>query len=117
VPSVAYANLNLSYTPDQAKRLQFYFNIQDLWDRKPPPAASFSAETQPGQFGGWAIGDDPIRPLLQARVRYRQRRPEPSRLQRSSLSSGCARRAAVLLCGPQLAGLCSLLGRQEDRLR
>jgi iron complex outermembrane recepter protein len=37
-----------------------FLNVQNLLDKTPPPAAFYSAQTQPGQFGGFAVGDDPI---------------------------------------------------------
>jgi outer membrane receptor protein involved in Fe transport len=73
VPSFWSTNLNLNWDVESgATRFSFFANIQNLFDRKPPPAAFFSAQTQPGQFGGWAIGDDPIGRYFTvgARVRF-----------------------------------------------
>lgn len=61
VASVAYTSLNLSYDfSEQPGRAQLFLNVQNLFDKDPPAAAFYSAQTQPGQFGGWAVGDDPI---------------------------------------------------------
>jgi iron complex outermembrane receptor protein len=61
VAAVAYTTLNLAYDLSQQRgRAQVFLNIQNLFDKDPPPAAFFSAQTQPGQFGGWAVGDDPV---------------------------------------------------------
>jgi outer membrane receptor protein involved in Fe transport len=73
VPSFWSTNLNLNWDVESgATKFSFFTNIQNLFDRKPPPAAFFSAQTQPGQFGGWAIGDDPIGRYFTvgARVRF-----------------------------------------------
>ena len=61
VPSVAYTNLNLAYKRDaKAGILQLYFNVQNLFDKQPPPAAGAQSNGNIGVFGGFALGDDPI---------------------------------------------------------
>jgi outer membrane receptor protein involved in Fe transport len=73
VPSFYTTNLNLAYTLHQAGgQYQVFLNIQNLFNAAPPPAAFYSAQTQPGQFGGFAIGDDPVGRYytLGVRIRY-----------------------------------------------
>ena len=72
VASVAYTSLNLAYeVAEQRGKAQVFLNIQNLFDKNPPPAAFFSAQTQPGQFGGWAIGDDPVGRYFTVGIRAR----------------------------------------------
>jgi iron complex outermembrane recepter protein len=61
VASIAYTSLNFGYDLfEERGKAQVFVNVQNVFDKNPPPAAFYSAQTQPGQFGGWAIGDDPI---------------------------------------------------------
>ncbi len=72
VASVAYTSLNLSYELfEQRGRATIFLNVQNLFDKDPPPAAFYSAQTQPGQFGGFAVGDDPIGRYWTAGVRVK----------------------------------------------
>jgi iron complex outermembrane receptor protein len=65
-------NLNLSYdVKTDLGQYSLFMNVQNLFDKTPPPAAFFSAQTQPGQFGGWAIGDDPVGRYWTLGVRFR----------------------------------------------
>lgn len=60
VPSFYTTGLNLDYAVDSGgRKFDVFLNIQNLFDRDPPPAAYYNSP-QPGQFGGWAIGDDPM---------------------------------------------------------
>jgi outer membrane receptor protein involved in Fe transport len=61
VASFGTANLNLTYTTEQKSgQAEFFLNVQNLFDKDPPPAAFSGAGTIPGLFGGWSVGDDPI---------------------------------------------------------
>jgi outer membrane receptor protein involved in Fe transport len=72
VDSVAYTSVNLAYDLAERKgQNQLFFNVQNLFNTDPPPAAFFSAQTQPGQFGGFAIGDDPIGRYYTVGIRVR----------------------------------------------
>ncbi len=72
VASVAYTSMNLSYDLfEQRGRAQVFLNVQNLFDKDPPPAAFYSAQTQPGQFGGFAVGDDPMGRYYTAGVRVK----------------------------------------------
>jgi len=46
-------------------------NVQNLFDAKPPASALFAAIGIPGQFGGFAIGDDPVGRYMTAGVRIK----------------------------------------------
>ena len=57
VASFMTTSLNVTYDLKiELGDASLFVNIQNLFDKAPPPAAFFSAQTQPGQFGGWAIG-------------------------------------------------------------
>jgi len=69
-------NLNLSYALPATQwkgpgNLSLFLNIANLFDAVPPPAAFYSAQSQPGQFGGFAIGDDPVGRYFTAGARFR----------------------------------------------
>jgi iron complex outermembrane receptor protein len=60
VDPFATTNLNLSFKPtDGFGNAEYFLNIQNLFNATPPATAFFGAATIPGQFGGFAIGDDP----------------------------------------------------------
>jgi outer membrane receptor protein involved in Fe transport len=61
VKSVAYTNLNLTFTPKTTavQKLDFYANVQNLFNTD-PPQAGFWGNPTPGQFGEFASGDDVI---------------------------------------------------------
>ncbi|WP_206243517.1 TonB-dependent receptor [Novosphingobium terrae] len=61
-PAVAYTNLNLAVNvPLKSGTVaQMFFNIQNLFNKQPPPAAFLGANGNVGAFGGFAYGDDPI---------------------------------------------------------
>lgn len=62
VASVGYTNLNVNYRFEHKTLgdVNMFFNVQNLFDKEPPAAAFFGANTIPGLFGGWPIGDDPM---------------------------------------------------------
>lgn len=61
-PMVAYTNLNLAWNVGiGAQRSgEIFFNVQNLFDKQPPPIAFLGANGAVGTFGGFAQGDDPI---------------------------------------------------------
>ena len=62
VPSFYTTAVTLTYSVAQVKTgdLDVFFNVQNLFNRIPPPAASYGSQTTVGQYGGFAIGDDPV---------------------------------------------------------
>jgi iron complex outermembrane recepter protein len=61
ISSVAYTDLNLSYTLTPGdSTVQVYFNVQNLFNKQPPPGAYLGANGAVGYFGGFVAGDDPI---------------------------------------------------------
>jgi iron complex outermembrane receptor protein len=59
VPSVAYTDLTVSYDiPTSLKETSVFLNVQNLFDKDPPPAGTLDA-TFPGSYPGvLAFGDD-----------------------------------------------------------
>jgi outer membrane receptor protein involved in Fe transport len=62
VPSVAFSNLSLSYRVGGRARGQadIYLNVQNVFNQLPYPTAFFGSNQEPGLFGGFAYGDDPV---------------------------------------------------------
>jgi outer membrane receptor protein involved in Fe transport len=60
VASVAYTNLNLSYALPKWPKSSFYLNVQNLFDKAPPPAGPAGVGLPGNSGNGWAIGDDVI---------------------------------------------------------
>ncbi|MEZ0242382.1 MAG: TonB-dependent receptor, partial [Sphingomonas sp.] len=61
VDAIAYTNINVAFDIDGGgAKFQLFFNVQNLFNTDPPPAAFYGTQTVPGRMGGWAIGDDPI---------------------------------------------------------
>ena len=62
VPSVAYTNLNLAFDAPWGgdHTAQFFVNVQNLFNKQPPPVAGIQSNGAVGTFGGFAYGDDPI---------------------------------------------------------
>lgn len=60
--AIAYTNLNLGWNFRLAaeRKGQVFFNVQNLFNRQPPPIAFLGANGAVGSFGGFAQGDDPI---------------------------------------------------------
>ena len=72
IPSVAYTNLNLAYQMGgNMGDLQVFFNVQNLFDKQPPPAAGAQSNGNIGVFGGFALGDDPVGRYFTLGVRFR----------------------------------------------
>ncbi len=70
--SVFFTNLNISYRIKPAiGDLDIYFNVQNLFNQSPPPAGFYGSQLITGQFGGFAIGDDPIGRYYTLGLRYR----------------------------------------------
>jgi outer membrane receptor protein involved in Fe transport len=61
-PAIAYTNLNLAWNFRFAgeRKGQLFFNVQNLFNRQPPPIAFLGGNGSVGTFGGFAQGDDPI---------------------------------------------------------
>jgi len=72
-PAVAYTNLNLSFDVPlkSGNYAQFFFNVQNLFNRMPDPAAFLGANGNVGVFGGYAQGDDPIGRFFSAGFRVK----------------------------------------------
>jgi iron complex outermembrane receptor protein len=60
--AIAYTNLNLgwNFKLGAEHKGQLFFNVQNLFNRQPPPIAFLGANGAVGTFGGFAQGDDPI---------------------------------------------------------
>jgi outer membrane receptor protein involved in Fe transport len=73
VPSFYTTALNLTWKVEDHRlgKMDVFFNVQNVFDRTPPPAAYYNSP-QPGQFGGWAIGDDPMGRYFTFGVRIRR---------------------------------------------
>lgn len=71
VSSFGTTGLNLNYSFKTTAQPEVFLNIQNLFDKKPPPAGQYGSGTVPGQFGGWAIGDDPVGRYYTAGIRIR----------------------------------------------
>lgn len=56
VPSVAYTDINVTFKIANAST--FFVNVQNLFDKAPPPFASTGGSAQPNYLGGFAQGDD-----------------------------------------------------------
>jgi outer membrane receptor protein involved in Fe transport len=61
-PAIAYTNLNLAwnFSAGAERTGQVFFNVQNLFNRQPPPIAFLGANGAVGTFGGFAQGDDPV---------------------------------------------------------
>jgi outer membrane receptor protein involved in Fe transport len=61
-PAIAYTNVNLGWNFDAGagRKAQLFFNVQNLFNRQPPPIAFLGGNGAVGTFGGFAQGDDPI---------------------------------------------------------
>jgi outer membrane receptor protein involved in Fe transport len=72
VPSVAYTNVNLSYSPKLAAgELELFLNVQNLFNTESPPSAFLGSAGAPGLFGGTAPGDDTIGRYYTAGTRFK----------------------------------------------
>jgi iron complex outermembrane receptor protein len=72
VKSFSTTNLNIDYQIKQSLgSIDVYLNVQNLFN-KIPPGANFSGTQQnPGQFGGFPIGDDPVGRYFAAGLRFK----------------------------------------------
>ena len=61
-PAIFYTNLNLAWNfkAGAGRTGQLFFNVQNLFDKQPPPIAFLGANGSVGTFGGFAQGDDPV---------------------------------------------------------
>ena len=73
VPSFYTTAVTLTYSVAQVKTgdLDVFLNVQNLFNRQPPPAASYGSQTTVGQYGGFAIGDDPVGRYFTLGVHFR----------------------------------------------
>jgi outer membrane receptor protein involved in Fe transport len=73
VAAFATTNLTVTYSipRSQIGKVDVFLNMQNLFNANPPRAAFFSHQT-PGDFGGWALGDDIVGRYFTvgARLRY-----------------------------------------------
>ena len=60
----------LSFKRASGSQTQVYLNVTNLFNRQPPPAALYG-QGAPGQFGGFAIGDDPVGAYYTVGFRHR----------------------------------------------
>jgi iron complex outermembrane recepter protein len=73
ISPVAYTDLNLSYLfAASESTTEVYLNIQNLFDKQPPAGAFLGANGNPGGFGGFVFGDDPIGTYFTVGFRYRR---------------------------------------------
>jgi outer membrane receptor protein involved in Fe transport len=70
--AVAYTNLTLTYDlPIVGHETSWFFNVQNVFDKDPPPAGALNA-TFPGSFPGtYAVGDDVVGRYFTLGVRMR----------------------------------------------
>lgn len=61
VPSVSFTNVNFSYdVPMQTGAAKLFFNVQNVFDKDPPPAGTLG-NIFPGSYPGvYAVGDDAV---------------------------------------------------------
>jgi outer membrane receptor protein involved in Fe transport len=70
IKSIAYTNLNVTYTPKIGTgKLDLFLNVQNLFNTE-PPQAGFWGNPNPGGFGEVLAGDDVIGRYLTAGVRF-----------------------------------------------
>jgi outer membrane receptor protein involved in Fe transport len=71
IKSIAYTNLNLTYTPkNDAAKLDIFMTIQNLFNTD-PPQAGFWGNPSPGGFGEVLAGDDVIGRYYTVGVRFK----------------------------------------------
>jgi iron complex outermembrane receptor protein len=71
VKSFATTNLNIDYRIKLTSgTMNVYFNVQNLFNRIPPGANFSGTQQNPGQFGGFPIGDDPVGRYFVAGLRF-----------------------------------------------
>jgi outer membrane receptor protein involved in Fe transport len=73
ISSVSYTNLNLTYRMKGATgQADLFFNVENLFDKQPPPGAFLGANGNPGGFGGYVYGDDVVGRYYTVGIRYRR---------------------------------------------
>ncbi len=71
IKSIAYTNLNLTFSPKlDIGKLDFFVTVQNLFNTD-PPQAGFWGNPNPGQFGEVLAGDDIIGRYYTAGIRFR----------------------------------------------
>ena len=71
-PRSLASNLNLNYRVAAVKgELDVFLNVQNLFNKKPPPANFYGTMANTGQFGGWATSDDIVGRYYTAGARYK----------------------------------------------
>ncbi|MCS0631161.1 TonB-dependent receptor [Telluria mixta] len=71
VKSFATTNLNIDYRIKLASgTVNLYANVQNLFNRIPPGANFSGTQQNPGQFGGFPMGDDPVGRYVAAGLRF-----------------------------------------------
>ncbi|MBC2666834.1 TonB-dependent receptor [Novosphingobium flavum] len=73
IPSVAYTNLTLTLKTHLGGGNQdIFFNVQNLFDKDPPPGGQTNQQNQPGLVpNGYNVGDDVIGRYFTAGVRFK----------------------------------------------
>jgi iron complex outermembrane receptor protein len=72
IPSVSYTSLNLNYQlPVGSATLDAFANVQNVFNTGAPPANFYGTVDRVGQFGGFAVGDDPIGRYYAIGLRYK----------------------------------------------
>jgi iron complex outermembrane recepter protein len=73
VPSATFSNRSLTYriNSESTGQADVYLNIQNVFDKMPFPTASGGLQVGPGNLGGYAPGDDPVRRYYSVGVRLR----------------------------------------------
>jgi iron complex outermembrane receptor protein len=54
-----------------AGQVEWFVNVQNLFNKQPPPAAFVGANGAVGTFGGFVYGDDPLGAYFTVGFRYR----------------------------------------------
>lgn len=72
IKSFHTTNLNIGYTIRQGTgAIELYANVQNLFNRIPPGAGFSGTQQNPGYFGGFPMGDDPIGRYFAAGLRFK----------------------------------------------
>jgi outer membrane receptor protein involved in Fe transport len=72
IPSATFTNLNVNYRlPVGAAQLDMFLAVSNLFNAQAPPANFYGTMANTGQFGGFAVGDDPIGRYFTAGLRYK----------------------------------------------
>jgi outer membrane receptor protein involved in Fe transport len=72
IPGATFTSLNVNYRlPVGASTMDLFINVQNLLNSGPPAANFYGTLPNVGQFGGFAVGDDPIGRYYMAGLRFR----------------------------------------------